>query len=1337
MATYYVDKNASAGGNGSAGSPWKTLAQAVDGVSNGDTVRIKPGKYSETLQLDTPAKHSNTTWMADNANNRPMIDGGYSIALMTGSGNNVSMPLAPGGGQGALMSTKEGVINATFDGIIVQNSPGDGIACNGHGTTVQNCVVYFTYRNGLMVNPPGAGRVNGLTVKNTKIIKTSVRFLANRDQGSAAVILRELHEPVLFQDVEVAYGHGESFDIDKPSSGTESQKLTFERMLIHDSNHTTLYFNQSRYVIVRDSSLFYSHQGADLHGGNTGERGYTIRFKDENSDYPNNSLGYIDIYNNLFVNGGGLLIVGGGGRATHARALYVGANTFVGGNWTTGNLPIKYQAEPGNRNEGIFENNIVDLTAASGFNSNVGQISGDSTIVIRNNLWSHTPHASMRGTNSIFENPRLANPGALIVTSNYFTAAMDSWEKVTTTTNFNPNNYKPQSNSPAIGAGSTGGNATNTNPTTFVPTRARQVDRSGTNRGAVPDIGAWEYQTGGGPEPTITAFFTRTPGSGNAPLTVQFTDASSTSGGASITSRLWDFGDGTTSTATNPSKAYSAAGTYTPTLTITDSVNGLSNSFTGAAITVTAGGSIIAFFTRTPAAAEVGEMVAFTDASTVTGDAVIDTWLWNFRDGTTSALPNPTHVFTAAGAYQVRLIVSDSVRGYTHTWTGPTTLITESPPADGVEAGFSQSPASGQAPLSVSFTDTSQAAGAAVINSWAWSFGDGSNSTSQNPTHIYTEPGTYQATLTVRDTVRGLVGVFTGATITVTAEAPPGAGGDVVLRQVRAALNTSDGNQTFTQTGLGGLTPKSARFIVTGATNDGVAANGELFAYGATAEGNQWSACIAAEHGAADTNAARMWTDGACLLLIAPNGAEVMRATFVAWTTNGVTINIDWTGTPAAYLCTVVFGAGTEYEAWVGTAALGLAGDKVVEEVNFEPAVVRGVATWGSKNVGESDATLSLGLAHRLGGQYVLERYYTDGLPDALNRTRLFEGEIAHSRYSPGGRAGITISAWSGNGFTVLAKSDVNSAVLLMAERLGDVNSRVALASSATAAGSMDYATGWNPQYAEHLISPRQGLGSNNDNAISGTTGVHTVTADGEFSNEVSGENGSATTNEQSLSDNQLIVVDHTGATLTAGATTLGTGKYTINYSAAPGTAQVWPALVVETGQSPGGGGGGAYVTAQFEVNVNGGEAPLQVAFTDLSSSTNPIISWLWDFGDGGSSTVKNPTHVYQNAGNWTVTLTVSDGTLTNVKVREDLIQTVAATTEEFLVGPFWMRPITEDSTGNTYTDPQDEANAGYMTAGLALESLKLGEWEIYPDEASGTLKVKFADGTIKTVTMT
>ncbi|MEH6420655.1 PKD domain-containing protein [Pseudomonas sp. CGJS7] len=72
-------------------------------------------------------------------------------------------------------------------------------------------------------------------------------------------------------------------------------------------------------------------------------------------------------------------------------------------------------------------------------------------------------------------------------------------------------------------------------------------------------------------------------------LTVAFTDTSTDSNG-SIVSRSWNFGDGTTSTATNPSKTYSAAGTYTVTLTVTDN-DGTTNTKTGSVTVTSPGGA--------------------------------------------------------------------------------------------------------------------------------------------------------------------------------------------------------------------------------------------------------------------------------------------------------------------------------------------------------------------------------------------------------------------------------------------------------------------------------------------------------------------------------------------------------------------------------------------------------------------------------------------------------------------------------------------------------------------------------------------------------------------------
>jgi PKD repeat protein len=60
---------------------------------------------------------------------------------------------------------------------------------------------------------------------------------------------------------------------------------------------------------------------------------------------------------------------------------------------------------------------------------------------------------------------------------------------------------------------------------------------------------------------------------------------------------------------------------------------------------------------------------------------------------------------------------------------------------------------------------------------------------------------------------------------------------------------------------------------------------------------------------------------------------------------------------------------------------------------------------------------------------------------------------------------------------------------------------------------------------------------------------------------------------------------------------------------------------------------------SDFSANPTMGPAPLTVNFTD--ESIGDIESWEWDFGDGPTSTEQNPTHVYENYGTYTVSLTV------------------------------------------------------------------------------------------------
>jgi PKD repeat protein len=151
---------------------------------------------------------------------------------------------------------------------------------------------------------------------------------------------------------------------------------------------------------------------------------------------------------------------------------------------------------------------------------------------------------------------------------------------------------------------------------------------------------------------SLAASFTFTPASPAVNETVSFSDAST----GSITSFLWNFGDGSTSTAQNPTKRYTTPTTYNVTLTV------FSNSGqTTVTKSITVRGSapvtpnVNAAFDG-PSTALAGSPVSFADRSTGSPTA----WQWNFGDGTSSTAQNPSKTFHAAGQYTVTLRASNA-----------------------------------------------------------------------------------------------------------------------------------------------------------------------------------------------------------------------------------------------------------------------------------------------------------------------------------------------------------------------------------------------------------------------------------------------------------------------------------------------------------------------------------------------------------------------------------------------------------------------------------------------------------------------------------------------------
>ena len=77
-------------------------------------------------------------------------------------------------------------------------------------------------------------------------------------------------------------------------------------------------------------------------------------------------------------------------------------------------------------------------------------------------------------------------------------------------------------------------------------------------------------------------------------------------------------------------------------------------------------------------------------------------------------------------------------------------------------------------------------------------------------------------------------------------------------------------------------------------------------------------------------------------------------------------------------------------------------------------------------------------------------------------------------------------------------------------------------------------------------------------------------------------------------------------------------------------------------------------LSAEFVGELTTGSVPLTVQFTD--KSTGNIISWLWHFGDSQTSTLQNPSHIYQDFGTYTVSLTVKSQDSSDTETKQDYI---------------------------------------------------------------------------------
>lgn len=218
-------------------------------------------------------------------------------------------------------------------------------------------------------------------------------------------------------------------------------------------------------------------------------------------------------------------------------------------------------------------------------------------------------------------------------------------------------------------------------------------------------------------------------------------------GSGTLVSSSWTFGDGGTSTATNPVHTYTNQGWYNVCLNVVYVDSGVTTTctycdsiFVGVPVNPCNADFMFVYMTN--------GVVNFLNTSS--GSGSLTGLSWTFGDGGTSSLMNPTHSYSTTGWYNVCLTVTYTSSGQSTTCTYCDSIFVQVNGVGPCNAMYTYGSGVGNA---INFTNTSTGGG--IATSVLWNFGDGNISTSTNPSHTYANAGWYNVCLTMTYTNLG------------------------------------------------------------------------------------------------------------------------------------------------------------------------------------------------------------------------------------------------------------------------------------------------------------------------------------------------------------------------------------------------------------------------------------------------------------------------------------------------------------------------------------------------------------------------------------------------------
>ena len=717
-----------------------------------------------------------------------------------------------------------------------------------------------------------------------------------------------------------------------------------------------------------------------------------------------------------------------------------------------------------------------------------------------------------------------------------------------------------------------------------------------------------------------------------------------------------------------------------------------------------------ASFTATPTSGIAPLVTTFTDRST----GVPTQWLWDFGEGTSSVEQNPAHTFSNAGTYSVTLTVTNS-KGTATTTQSNLVTVAVNPPL--LNAKFTGTPTTGVAPLPVQFTDGSVGG----VTAWAWEFGDGATSTEQSPAHTYTANGQYTVKLTVTSPSGTNSRIKTNA---VTVSAAP-----VTLTPVADSyVRSNSANTNF------GTDPTIQGTVTGGGRNPVTYQPYFRFSLGAL-PASLTSAKI------------RLFVTDA-----SPTSGQLFRTTSATWTESVITWN-NKSGTSGVSLGASRNAALGQWVEFDVTSTVTAAGEYSFTLTNASSDLVAYSSRQGAN---PPQLALSFAAASNPGGLPVpttpalaLSRTFTTA---PFSNTSILAHDLEGSAYVPGddavwlsddnsdriyevdattsilrrnlprsdfadalpvGGVGDPAGPTRSDDFESIAYDPTGDVLYQFSANccgtgpmdptayrlLRDVDGNFQVESyQALPEGTDPTGAGWRPgvglffthgggvatyDYTTNTISaPTLVTGING-----GMTGV-TFTPDG-------------TQMIVTTTTERLQVIDVATWTVVPGfdfdltpygivdarAVELVDGQLFVSDGfdfRPPGDPLQYAIFVFDIAETP--------PTPAFTATPTSGVAPLTVQFTDTTAGM--VNSYFWDFGDGTTSAVKNPSHLYSAFGQYTVSLTVGNVNGTNTLTKPSFINAA-------------LPPVTTTAAADTYVR-SNQATTSFGTA-TAIQGYKKG----------------------------